>query len=222
MMQAYFRRSIAVAFCIALTACTSAVAADKNAMASARKNVNDAQTALLAAMRDYDKSYAIVREKFEVKPEWAAANKALEQAKINLDAAKSPIIAKSHSSDAYVAAAKSLDDAVQKLQSLGSDSNATSDDYAKAAKQRTDAEATMKKLDQQALASDSGVTEAQKKLADAQAQIDGLKKQVDAAAAADPPCQEKKKAVDAAQQKLAEAKAALAAAQHPATQPKGK
>lgn len=212
-------RNIIIALIVSTTMIAVAIAVDPNAVAAARKGVNDAQTALAGATRDFAKARTAVASKFEDRPDWHDAFKAVNDAQQNLETVKQPVLDKLHATDEYVALAKERDDALLKMQALGQDPNASSSDYSEASKTRSDADAKMKRLDAGVLAADPGVLEAQKKLADAQEQTDALKKQVDEAVAADPACMDKKKIVDAAEQKLAEAKATLAAAVHPDTQP---
>jgi chromosome segregation ATPase len=193
-------------------ALANTVNADPAAVSAARKNLADAQSALDLARLDYNKARAIVAEPFQAKPQWQTAFADFDAAQQTVDAAKQAVLDKLHATGDFIALAKAHDDAVQKLQELGSDPNAPSDQFAAASKTRTDTEAQMKQMDDNALAVDPAVLGAQKKLADAQSQTDLLNKQVDDAAAQDPRCQEKKKVVDAAEQKLAQAKTALEAA----------
>ena len=211
------RVSLFVFLLLGLLALPAAVHADPKAIAEARKQESEAKVAVAKAQ----KSLETAKEAVKVKnPEYAAAQKDANKAKVEHDAATKAAAEKARATPEYAAAKKAFEEADANAKTVQSEIRAAgtsagkplTDQLSAATATRAEAKAAMERLENEAIAADEKVQAAKAALTAAQAKLEEQGKKLEEVAATDKACEDAKKELEDAQKKLEEAKTAVAEA----------
>jgi chromosome segregation ATPase len=176
-----------------------------------QEQVSTYSAALNAATNVYTTALSTFRTNYMKQPDYAAAQKAVDEANRELDAARSAVIAKLKASDpAYKAALQKESDARKKLDQIRANGGSR-DQISDQSKLILDAGDVVSKLEAEALAKDTTYQDCKKKLADAVAALEAQKTAMNEAIAADPNLTTLKQTMDTAKTNLSDAQKKLAA-----------
>jgi len=208
-MQMRHRTGFISILAASLLLCTTALAADSDAVMQAKKRVTEADSQVRKAMVGAKQEADRIVKALEATPPYAQATSDLKAAQAKYAKAAAKVKATLNADPKYKAAVAERTRLQIEKERLRSDPSATPEQRLKVATDTLAAAGAVSQLEQQAIEDDADATKAKATITQSQYTLDELKRNALAQAAKDPGIQAARQKVDAAKVQLADAEKAL-------------
>jgi len=208
-MQMRHRTGFISILAASLLLCTTAFAADSDAVMQAKKRVTEADSQVRKAMVGAKQEADRIVKALEATPPYAQATSDLKAAQAKYAKAAAKVKATLNADPKYKAAVAERTRLQIEKERLRSDPSATPEQRLKVATDTLAAAGAVSQLEQQAIEDDADATKAKATITQSQYTLDELKRNALAQAAKDPGIQAARQKVDAAKVQLADAEKAL-------------
>jgi hypothetical protein len=208
-MQTRYRTGFISILAASLLLCTTALAADSDAVMQAKKRVTEADSQVRKAMVGAKQEADRIVKALEATPPYVQATTDLKAAQAKYTKAAAKVKATLNADPKYKAAVAERTRLQTEKEQLRSDPAATPEQRLKVATDTLAAAGAVSQLEQQAIEDDADATKAKATITQSQYTLDELKRNALSQAAKDPGIQAAKQKVDAAKVQLADAEKAL-------------